>query len=183
MIRMRTRAWVALSMASSMVACATIAGVDVTRPQEELPAAPDDSDERSGETEAGDAAAPVEPRLEDDATAGPLACSCDASAVCCVSTTGSSCIDRAPGACEQPGAVSLGCVRGDEDGRSCCWNADGGLHATTMGPGCAEGRTACLAAADCDGTGDTCVTRTCAGTSFGICVAPGAALPALPCPP
>jgi hypothetical protein len=82
----------------------------------------------------------------------------DAGEACCVRSTASTCVARDPAACADPESFYLGCVHPDPNGRECCWNVDGALHATAF------------SSAGC-------------GTTFGIRAASDSAVPAdLVCP-
>lgn len=175
-----TRICIAIAMACA--ACAAVAGVEVTRPPADSRADGDDDAASDAAVEPRDDGA-IRPAADGGAEAAPVACGCDASAACCVRSTSSACVDREPGACADPGSFHLGCVRPDPDGRECCWNEDGGLHATAFGSSCEPTRAACLDDDDCQPYGGKCFTRTCAGTTFGICAASDATVPTdLVCP-
>lgn len=179
----RLRASAALAVVAACAACATVAGVEVTRPPNDVEADGDDDAIGDASVDAKPDDATGLPEADGDASAAPIACGCDAGAACCVRSASSTCVARDPGACTDPGSFHLGCVRPDHDGRECCWNEDGGLHATAFGTSCRPARAACLIDGDCLPYGGTCFTRTCAGTTFGICAASDAAVPPeLVCP-
>lgn len=164
--------------ALACAACATIAGVEVTRPAD---VAPDDSDESDGGAGAIEHAESGAPDAAD--ASSPLACGCDAGWVCCLGAASAACAAPDPSACAAPGALALGCARPDDDGRACCWNADGGLHATSFAASCAAGRAACAADDDCATPQEICHTRACGAATIGLCAPPDAAAAAtLACP-
>ena len=175
------------ALAITCAACATVAGVEVSRPPADEPVDRDDDDSgagRDGESAGGGERDGGEGSTDPDGA--PIStCECDAGEVCCVRSAGASCVTRDPGSCDDPGSLTLGCTQPSIDGRDCCWNEDGALRGTTLGAGgCATARAACVTDDDCTPYGGACHTRACAGMTFGICAPSDAAVPAeLRCPP
>ena len=161
-----------LAVLVGMAACAAVAGLDQpVRPVGDRPADLDDSvDATRPQADAGrasDAAGDVSSDTADDESP-PSACACaPPRQACCIPSggAGASCIATEAGTCIVPGSLLLGCVRPGANGRDCCWNAAG--TATSYAPGCAVGRSACVADVDC--LNSTCAWTECKGVLIGAC--------------
>ena len=180
---MRSRALVLFALVAT-AACATVAGVEITRPPGE--GAPLDTDQTNKEIAEAAAEAAPDP-LPDGASDAPvLACGCDAGTACCIPPGGggSSCVVPDAGTCEGPDTFMLACFRPGPDGRDCCWNTGAPVRRTTYGPACVSERAACLADLDCQAYGGKCQTIPCKGVNIGICTSTGSAPGSvLNCPP
>ena len=161
-------------------ACATVADLEVNRPEGEAEIADRDGkgteDGSTPVVDAGiDAATPAE-----DAGSPVHACGCDAGSACCIRSSSAPACD-APASCTEPGALVVGCVRGGTDGRDCCWKPDGGVALASFGAGCASNTAACQSNDDCLAHGGKCTTLLCKGIALGVCAS--AAPSWFVCPP
>lgn len=153
------------------LACETATNLDVAYAAPD--AAPDAS--TADAADAGQAAA--------DATPGEVTtvegCPCDQAQGlgCCVTASNAFCTNDHD-TCTAAKGEYLRCSRRDPTFESeCCWAGTGTGATTRFAAACDGGPTACLADADCTGTGQPCMTATCAGFTFGQCAASAPACP------
>jgi hypothetical protein len=90
---------------------------------------------------------------------------------CCLTASGSQCIEQREAPLRCTSAVFLACRQSSSDSQ-CCWRTSGDARFTAYAATCDDGAIACLDAAGCP-AGESCQTRDCVlgGTifTFGAC--------------
>lgn len=158
---------VSVLVGAGALACESATNLDVSY------ALPDAATDAS--PEAGDA--------DPDAGSGEITvvegCPCDPTQGlgCCVTAANAFCTDDHD-TCTAAKGEFLRCARRDHVFESeCCWAGSGAGATTRFAATCDGGPTACLTNADCTGTGQPCMTTTCAGFTFGQCATTAPACP------
>jgi hypothetical protein len=102
-----------------------------------------------------------------DAGLGPTGCDETAGLGCCLSPSGSTCMESndAPTACA--GDVFIACVQSNDEG-TCCWRSTGSSRHAVYTAECEGGAVACIDPSGC--IGGPCATVTCGppGSTFTI---------------
>jgi hypothetical protein len=167
-------------------ACSQVAGIDVTYADSGSAsadggtgggeggqlAAPDASIQIPTFTDASfaadDAHTPIWPTcLPDD---GGTPCDGTQGLGCCITPTGSSCIDTASIATQCQNGIFVGCQETDPTTESfCCWNHGMSAGASSLfSATCGDRPIACTDSSQCPG-GGTCMTTTCGLLVIGAC--------------
>ena len=170
----------AAASAGALVACNSIANVDLTYADAGEPTEAGLGEAGPGVADGGELSdAPVFPQQDAAVvTTTTVACDVDGSVCdqtqglgCCLPAAGAApfCVDQQSARTSCGGGVFLGCVKSDSTSESqCCWNGTGAGAFTAYAGSCGARPFACSTSQDCP-IGTPCNTVACHGVTVGAC--------------